>query len=95
MEKKSKTNKKVAVALSGGLDSSVACYLLKEQGYEVCAVTAKMVDDEKFAQIIHNAKNVANKLNIQHYVIDVSKNFQTEVIDYFINSYKNGQTPNP
>lgn len=88
-------NIKAAVALSGGLDSSVTCFLLKEQGYNVIAVTAKMVDDAKFEQIVQNAKKVADKLSIPHYVIDVSKEFKKDVIDYFENSYRDGQTPNP
>lgn len=86
---------KVAVALSGGLDSSVACWLLKQQGYDVVAITAKMVDDEKFEQIVHNAKNVANKIGIEHFVLDITSEFKTNVIDYFENSYKCGKTPNP
>ena len=82
MESKNK-NIKVAVALSGGLDSSVTCFLLKQQGYDVLAVTAKMVDDAKFEQITANAKNVADKLSIPHYVIDLSKEFKKYVIVYF------------
>lgn len=89
------SKKKVAVALSGGLDSSVVCWLLKQQGYDVVAITAKMVNDEKFEQIIQNAKNVADKIGIEHHVLDISKEFQTNVIDYFENSYKCGKTPNP
>ncbi len=86
---------RVAVALSGGLDSSVVCWLLKQQGYDVVAITAKMVDDKKFEQIIQNAKSVADKIGIKHYVLDISKEFKTNVIDYFENSYRCGKTPNP
>ncbi len=86
---------KVAVALSGGLDSSVACYLLKKQGYEICAITAIMVKDEKFNTVVQNAKNIANKLEIPHYVLDLSAEFKKDVIDYFETSYKQGKTPNP
>jgi tRNA-specific 2-thiouridylase len=86
---------KIAVALSGGLDSSVTCWLLKEQGYEVVAITVKMVNDEKFEQIIQNAKEVAKQLGIEHYTLDLHEQFKQDVIDYFENSYKNGQTPNP
>ncbi len=86
---------KVAVALSGGLDSSVTCWLLKNQGYDVVSVTAKMVNDQKFEQIAENAKKVSDKLEIKHYVIDLSKEFQRDVIDYFEKSYKEGKTPNP
>ena len=86
---------KVAVALSGGLDSSVTCYLLTQQGYDVCAITVKMVDDEKFDIIVNNAKNVTQKLDVPLYVLNLSKEFKHDVIDYFENSYKNGKTPNP
>lgn len=86
---------KVAVALSGGLDSSVTCFLLKQQGYDVCAITVKMVDDVKYEQIVKNAKNVADKIDIPHYVLDLSKEFKKDVIDYFEESYKKGLTPNP
>ena len=55
-------SKKAAVALSGGLDSSVTCFLLKKQGYEVAGITAKMVDDENFEQVVQNARKVAEKL---------------------------------
>ena len=88
-------NKKAAVALSGGLDSSVTCFLLKQQGYDVVSITAKMVDDENFEQVAQNAKNVAEKLEIPHYVLDLSEDFKKNIIDYFENSYKCGKTPNP
>ena len=88
-------NKKIAVALSGGLDSSVCCHLLKKQGYEVVGITAKMVDDDNFAQVVSNAKAVAEKLEIVHYVLDLTDDFKKDVIEYFEDSYKNGKTPNP
>ncbi len=86
---------KVAVALSGGLDSSVTCYLLKEQGYDVVAITVKMVDDAKFAQIVENARRVAEKIGIPFHVMDLSKEFKKDVIEYFEASYAKGETPNP
>lgn len=88
-------HKKVAVLLSGGVDSSVTAFLLKKQGYEVVAVTGKMFCSPETEQIVTNAKNVANSLGIEHFVCDVSEDFKTQIIDYFENSYKIGQTPNP
>lgn len=86
---------KVAVALSGGIDSAVTAVLLKEAGYSVVGITGKMTCDEAAEQIILNAKKVADKLEIEHYTIDVSKEFNNSIIQYFENSYKNGKTPNP
>ncbi|MDD3238035.1 MAG: tRNA 2-thiouridine(34) synthase MnmA [Candidatus Gastranaerophilales bacterium] len=86
---------KVAVALSGGLDSSVTALLLQKDGYEVVGITAKMVCDENFDEVVKNAKNVADTLGIEHFVLDLSKEFKENVIDYFENSYKNAETPNP
>ena len=87
--------KRVAVALSGGLDSSVTAFLLKNAGYEVVGLTGKMINSESAETIITNAKQVADFLGIKHYVLDTTKNFQTNVIAYFNDSYKNGKTPNP
>lgn len=84
---------KVAVALSGGLDSSVTCFLLKNQGYDVCAITVKMVDDAKFEQIANNAKKVADKIGIPHYVMDLSKEFKKDVIDYLKSLIKKAKLP--
>lgn len=89
------SRKKIAVALSGGLDSSVTCHILRSQGYDVVSVTAKMADDENFSQITKNAHAVAKKLGIEHYTLDLSKDFKNNITDYFENSYKNGKTPNP
>ena len=86
---------KVAVALSGGIDSAVTAALLLEQGYEVIGITGKMTCTEDSEQVVLNAKKVADKLNIEHIVIDVSKEFDEKIISYFKNSYKNGETPNP
>lgn len=87
--------KKVAVAMSGGVDSSVTAALLKEQGYEVIGITGKMIDSEAAELICKNAKAVADKLKIQHYVLDVTKDFREKVIDYFDSSYIKSETPNP
>ncbi len=86
---------KVAVALSGGIDSSVSAFLMLDKGYDVVAITAKMVDDEHSEVVILDAKKVADKLGIEHYVVDLSGEFKNKVIDYFESSYQNAETPNP
>jgi len=87
--------KKVAVALSGGVDSAVTTLLLKNQGYEVVGITGRMLSCADFEEVVQNAKNVADKLKIEHYSVDLSEDFQNYVVDYFQQSYKNGATPNP
>ncbi len=86
---------KVAVALSGGVDSSVTAFLLKQQGYDVVGVTAKTTCTSEAEQIIKNAQAVAEKLEIPFYPLDVTKIFKEKVINYFENSYRIGETPNP
>lgn len=89
-------NKKIAVvALSGGVDSSVTALLLQQNGYEVKGLTGKMLNDKASENICHNAKKVADKLGIEHFVFDASEIFQKKVVDYFVDSYKTGKTPNP
>ncbi len=88
-------NKKIAVAISGGVDSSVAAFLLKQSGAEVVGVTGKMIDNEISDMAVKQAQKVCNFLDIKHIVVDLTEKFNKEVIEYFNNSYKNGQTPNP
>lgn len=83
--------KKVVVGISGGVDSSVAVVLLKEQGYEVVGVTFVFTDDFDST----DAVLVCKKLGIEHHVIDYRKEFKEKVIDKFISDYKKGITPNP
>lgn len=90
--------KKVIVGLSGGVDSSVAAYTLLQQGYEVIGVTMHVWNQEGgdvYSQAVYDAKKVAEHLGIPHYVIDFTKEFKEKVVDYFINEYMAGRTPNP
>ena len=87
--------KKVVVAMSGGVDSSVCAYLLKQEGHDVVGATMKLIDNDSTNQSIKDAKDVCNSLGIKHYVFDLVKEFKDIVISNFIDSYKNGETPNP
>ena len=92
---------KIAVGLSGGVDSSVAAKLLMEQGHDVCGVTLRVLDEknpvakEQSERIIGEAAQAARILGIPHRVYDFRAEFRTHVIDYFIQSYRKGETPNP
>ena len=101
MENKSNTirqaqGKKVFVGLSGGVDSSVAALLLKNDGYNVVGVHLRCWNkdgcDERDAE---DARRVADKLEIPFYVLDMEKEYKKLVVDYMIEGYKNGITPNP
>lgn len=93
--------KKVCVAMSGGVDSSTAAFLLKESGYDVFGVFMKLwdsVDKERGCCSLSDsldALRVAEKLKIPFYVLNLKDDFKREVIDYFIEDYKKGRTPNP
>ncbi len=92
---------RITVAMSGGVDSSVTAALLKYIGYEVIGVTMKLYEaaNQKKSKTccsgvdIADAKSVAKKLNIKHYIIDYKEKFKESVIDKFVNSYIDGQTP--
>lgn len=97
---------KVVVGMSGGVDSSVAAYLLKEQGYDVIGVTMQIwqkQDCRTSAQeggccgslAVEDARRVAAQLDIPFYVMNFRQQFQEHVIDYFIREYRLGRTPNP
>lgn len=85
----------VVIGMSGGVDSSVAAFLLKEEGKEVIGATMLLLDDEKTKKSIEDAKTICKKLEIKHYIFDLRKEFKKEVIDNFIDAYKSGKTPNP
>jgi len=95
--------KKVVVGMSGGVDSSMAAALLKEQGYEVIGITLQTMPSGGPDDVggccsltaIDDARRVANQLDIPHYVLNFRTIFQEKVIDYFTNSYLKGETPNP
>ena len=94
---------KVAVAMSGGVDSSVAAVLLIQKGFDVIGVTMKhynpqkagFPDSEGIDIAIYDATEVCKQLNIKHYVFDVQEKFEEIIIENFIGEYKNGKTPNP
>ena len=85
-------NKKVAAAMSGGVDSSLVAALLIERGFEVFGVTMLLSDDEK---ILDDAKKVCAHLGITHHVADLRKIFRAQVENYFVEEYLRGRTPNP
>ena len=109
MREKTK-NKKVIVAMSGGVDSSVAAALLKKEGYDVVGVFMKFwqsridtnkTDSHRFenrccsSEAEKRARVVAAKLKIPFYVFNFEKEFKKKIVDYFLKEYKTGRTPNP
>lgn len=96
-------HKKIIVGLSGGVDSSVAAYLLKKQGYDVEALfmknwhdtTGVLKGDCPWDDDMMFAEMVADKLEIPFHHIDLSKEYRERVVDYMFNEYKEGRTPNP
>lgn len=99
-------SKKVVVGMSGGVDSSVAAWLLKQQGYEVIGVTMQIwQDEEELVQqenggccglsAVDDARRVAWQLDIPYYVMNFKREFKANVMDYFVEEYLHGRTPNP
>lgn len=97
---------KVVVGMSGGVDSSVAACLLKEAGYDVIGVTMQIWQDEDVLakeenggccglSAVDDARRVADSLGIPYYVMNFKESFRTNVMDYFIQEYLEGRTPNP
>ncbi len=98
--------KKVVVGMSGGVDSSVAAWLLKQQGYDVIGVTMQIWQDEDETSLeehggccglsaVDDARRVAAALDIPYYVMNFKQDFKENVIDYFVREYIDGRTPNP
>src|ERR1041384_7733929 len=96
--------KRVLLGMSGGVDSSVAGYLLREQGYDVVGVTMKVWPQDCISraedkccgpQAVADARGVAHSLGFPHYVVDEADQFEKLVIDYFSSEYQAGRTPNP
>ena len=99
-----RNKQRVLLGMSGGVDSSVAGYLLREQGYDVIGVTMKVWPQDCISraedkccgpQAIADARGVAHALGIPHYVVDEADQFERVVIDYFASEYQAGRTPNP
>lgn len=86
---------KIVVGLSGGVDSSVAAWLLREQGYEVLGVTMRTWDGKPVEEMTADAAQIAESLGIPHTVVDFRESFRCSVMDYFAEEYLRGRTPNP
>lgn len=83
-------NKRVLVGMSGGIDSTATCLMLKEQGYDIVGLTMWVWGDEPV-----EARDLARNMGIPHYVADERKEFREKVVQHFIDEYRRGRTPNP
>ena len=83
-------DKRVLVGMSGGIDSTATCLMLQEQGYEIVGVTMRVWGDEP-----QDARELAARMGIEHYVADERIPFKETIVKNFIDEYKQGRTPNP
>ena len=83
-------NKRVLVGMSGGIDSTATCLMLQEQGYEIVGVTMRVWGDEP-----QDARELAVRMGIEHYVADERVPFKDTIVKNFIDEYRQGRTPNP
>lgn len=98
-------SKKAIIAMSGGVDSSVAAFLMKDKGFDCIGATMKLYDNDDIMESgektccslddIEDARSVANRLSMPYYVFNFKDEFKEKVIDKFIATYENGGTPNP
>lgn len=97
-------NKKAIIAMSGGVDSSVAAHLMREKNYDIIGVTLHLFDNEDAGirektccslADVEDARSVALKLGMEHYTFNFKEDFKEQVIARFIDAYENGRTPNP
>ncbi|MEG1823599.1 MAG: tRNA 2-thiouridine(34) synthase MnmA [Cloacibacillus sp.] len=98
-------NNRALIAMSGGVDSSVAAFLVKQRGYDCAGATMKLFTNEEIGVLgesrccslddVEDARSVANRLNIPYYVFNFSDNFRRDVIERFVDAYERGETPNP
>lgn len=98
-------NKKAVIAMSGGVDSSVAAFFMKDQGYDCIGVTMKLFHNEEVCaprensccslEDVEDARNVAHSLGMPYYVFNFTDRFREDVIDRFVHAYETGATPNP
>ena len=98
-------NKKALIAMSGGVDSSVAAFLMKEQGYECIGATMKLYQNDDIVinkehtccslDDVEDARAVAHSMGMDHYVMNFKEHFKEQVMDKFVHCYECGITPNP